>query len=612
MKETIAERMLSGQLASLPKTHAELTPIPFGGEDYDELNGEETGPIHQELWERHGTRRESEEKQDGPTYVVPPAKRDSVLLRAAATTPSSLKTGPYESKYGGLLNGKEERAKEAEMAMLGGTQAVLAEEPPMPVVGHYSDTDDGTESRSGSSSSGDNQVLDADWERAKGQDIAARLQQMELTIKKEWEERARANEEAKKAKEEELQEKLRVAEEELKKLKEETDSKKKQKEFDDQIKSANLQAPRTTEVKQWATMMRSMGAFLKERPEFTRWAQEVTNRAEAEGWPEALTKLDAKLWDYAEETPLHTRARREMYSLMMQTVDTNKHYHKVRSVELSGKKENAQALWRNLHKYFATGKRNGDLDAVKNKILKTTMWNNGINVTEYGLECQRLEKVKADMGVPSDEQLELIPQYIKGLSRDFDGIREHLKTQIQDGTEYTLLDVIAKVEERAVHDGTLDKVPKKTGQVYSGVAAAAGQRRGQKGNRRPKSLKQQVDQLKQTVVNLEHLNKTQLGTTTGTGKKMCKFGIKCWGRGCKHRHPAGWKANTATCGKCNRTGHTTEEHGQCFRCKKHGHYSRECPEAAGEVQQNVQVAGATAGAAPVEMYVVGDAADHYL
>ena len=341
------------------------------------------------------------------------------------------------------------------------------------------------------------------------------------------------------------------------------------------------------------------------REHYEKWRQEMCSRVKAEEWPEALVDLEAPQWDYTMETPLMTRARKELYNLMIMTMDSQKHYTKIKSGAAAARQEDAQALWRVIHKYFAIGKQNGDLDKLKQQILKTSMWELGINVTDYGLECLRLEKTKSDMGVPSNEQLELIPQYLKGLSRSFTAVRDEIKGDIERGTEYTLQEVMEKVEKRAVTDGTTDKISKKEGQVYNGLAA--NQKTGRGRGARGKTWKRKAQQLKQEVVNLEYQAgraKEQLGANVTAGQKECRFGAKCWGKGCANKHPAGWKPRDPTkavCGECKRTGHTTEEHGRCFKCKKKGHMAKDCT-AAASITQNVQVVAADAE--PQELYVV--------
>ena len=602
--ETETEEMASGHAGGRRSTEQDLSPVQFIQESYSEVYGEGSNLFPQELEPVGGTRNGGAELRAGPTYMVTPANNRSGQRTAAEITRMNLEVGSYERKYFPAVNEVVLDYKHDDAPLMEGTNAA---EPPVPTVGPPLEVEEG--SQSGSSSSLDS--LEDD------ESIRAQLKELQEAVRL-MSTKAKAEEEAKAAQEKEAKERLKELEEtkkELQKLREEKKEKKKQKEYDDQLKSINLQAPRTTEVKQWTANMKNMGAYLENRSDYHRWSTEIIARQRAEKWPEELVDLGEEKWDYAKETPLQTRARREMYSLMFQTVNTKKHYHKVRAkpdAAGSERQEDAQALWRTMHKYFAIGRQNGDLDTLKETILKTSMINNEMAVTEYGLECQRLERIKAEMGVPSNEQLELIPQYLKGLTKNFQEIRGHIKTQMQEGKKYTLEEVIAKVEERAVADGCLEKVPKKNGQVYNGVATQ--QKRG-KGNRQPrKTWRQQAKQLKQEVVNLEHQAKqaaTQLNANakaTAGSKKDCKFGKKCWGRGCQNKHPAGWKPNDptkATCSKCQRTGHTTAEHGQCFKCKKMGHMARDCPDAV-QVQQNVQTTTCAPAAEEMEMYVVGE------
>ena len=326
---------------------------------------------------------------------------------------------------------------------------------------------------------------------------------------------------------------------------------------------------------------------------------------DSERWPSYLLDLDAPVWDPDdEEDPLEAKLRKEMYIILRDVID-KKHYAKIKNIQNSGDKHNGQALYRVLNEYFAIGKRDGDVLGAGIEMRNCTMGSTGLNVVDYGIELARREKVLVDIGIPSNEKLELIPIYLKGLSRSFDAIRMTIDNEMEDCEDkpWTLNEVMKKVERKAVKYNLtgITAQAKVSQNVQDTAKGATG--KVSKATKKKNKQKKKLEALQQQVKQL------QASTSSSTDKSktssaMCTHGDKCWLTDCKYKHKPGHRPATHpknyTCATCGKKGHKSTECGKCYRCGDPDHIASACPDrdkGRAEGQKAVSFQGAQEAAA---------------
>lgn len=304
---------------------------------------------------------------------------------------------------------------------------------------------------------------------------------------------------------------------------------------------------------------------------------------DSERWPSYLLDLDAPVWDPdAKEDPLEAKLRKEMYIILRDVID-KKHYAKIKNVQNSGDKHNGQALYRVLNDYFAVGKRDGDVLGAGIAMRNCTMGSTSLNVVDYGIELVSREKVLKDIGIPSNEKLELIPLYLKGLSKSFDSIRMTIDNEMEADEEkdWTLNEIMKRVERKAVKYNLTGitaqaKVSQNVQDTAKGTTGKVSKATKKKNKQKKKleALQQQVKQLQASATSSTDKSKTSTA--------MCVHGDKCWLTDCKYKHKPGHKPATNpknyTCATCGKKGHKSSECGKCYRCGDPNHIASACPE----------------------------------
>ena len=234
--------------------------------------------------------------------------------------------------------------------------------------------------------------------------------------------------------------------------------------------------------------------------------------------------------------------REEAAIIIQGCVDKTKHGSKMDAVLDREVKNNAQALIRRLDNFFGLGKTDGDVITAGKNLRNCSMRQSGLSVVEYGLKLEKLEKILNIMGVYTNEKLELIQIYLKGLAIFFKDIRAKIMYDLEpdyEGNikwEPTLLEIKNLVELRAVRDNLLD--------IKAGPGSQISQN-GQQGTKMTKAQKKQAKTTKDQNIVISNL-KAQLeavgvkgGTvirslvaaqaTSGSAQvKQCSHGAKCW------------------------------------------------------------------------------------
>ena len=267
-------------------------------------------------------------------------------------------------------------------------------------------------------------------------------------------------------------------------------------------------------------IMKEKGLKLVEKANWSDIQDHLWVLLDSEGWPPYLLNLDAPVWDPdAEEDPLEAKLRKEMYIILRDVID-KKHYAKIKNVQNSGDKHNGQALYRVLNEYFAIGKRDGDVLGAGIDMRSCTMGSTSLNVVDYGIELVRREKVLQDIGIASNEKLELIPLYLKGLSKSFDSIRMTLDNEMEadEDKEWTLCEIMKRVERKAVKYGLTGITAQKVSQNVQDTSKTG---KVSKATKKKNKQKKKLEALQQQV--------KQLQTSTGANKSktstaMCTHG----------------------------------------------------------------------------------------
>jgi hypothetical protein len=318
----------------------------------------------------------------------------------------------------------------------------------------------------------------------------------------------------------------------------------------------------------------------------------------SEGWPKYLMDPNAPVWDQeARETPLNAKLRQEMFIVLRDAVDWDKHSAKMDLVLDGEQSHDGQALFRRLESFFGYGTADGDVMGAGKRLRSCSMQSTGYAVVRYGIEIHKRNKVLQDLGIETSVKLELIPLYLGGLAKSFDTIRAQVDVWIENqGDDWvpSLIEVQKEVERKAIRVGLADTVVK-------GISQNIQQTKGNKKNKRKKT-KKQLESMRQSVqksiaaFNAEvkkHGKGKDAGSTNAiplsqnpqdtSAKKVCPHGAKCWRINCKDGHAPGHKPAKnpmeETCGVCQRKGHTSEQCGKCFRCGSADHLYKDCPDA---------------------------------
>jgi hypothetical protein len=326
-----------------------------------------------------------------------------------------------------------------------------------------------------------------------------------------------------------------------------------------------------------------------------------------EQWDPVHYDLEGPAWTpSASETAIQIKGRKEMYIVLRDSLDWEKHGAKVRAISDSKdptKSFNAQALFRHLNSFFAVGTKDGDIQGVGKELRSATMESTGKNVVDFALHLEKLVKRLTGLGLAPNEHLEVVPIYLNGLLGKFRDIRNTIETKIEDSPDklFTLQEVVEMVERKANKRGLLNVTSKGT-TVDQNVTVAKGKKGKKGGNTNKdkggdKNHENQVNQLKLQIKKLKEGAKptkstTQLQTSTGSTKD-CTHGAKCWLTNCKFRHAAGHvpaaNPRDSTCTTCGRAGHESRQCGKCFKCGSSDHMYNNCPERKrGEGQKVTQ------------------------
>ena len=295
-----------------------------------------------------------------------------------------------------------------------------------------------------------------------------------------------------------------------------------------------------------------------------------------EQWDPVHYDLEGPAWTPSTgETAIQIKGRKEMYIVLRDSLDWEKHGAKMRAISDSKdptKSFNAQALFRHLNSFFAVGTKDGDIQGVGKELRSATMESTGKNVVDFALHLEKLVKRLTGLGLAPNEHLEVVPIYLNGLLGKFRDMRNTIENKIEDSPDklFTRQEVVEMVERKANKRGLLNVTSKGT-TVDQNVTVAKGTKgkKGKKGGNTntnkggDKNHENQVNQLKLQIKKLKEGAKptkstTQLQTSTGSTKD-CPHGSKCWLTNCKFRHAAGHvpaaNPRDTTCTTCGRTGH---------------------------------------------------------
>jgi len=326
----------------------------------------------------------------------------------------------------------------------------------------------------------------------------------------------------------------------------------------------------------------------------------------SEDWPTYLMDPKAPKWSPDDpESLLESKLRKEMFAILRDSVDWKKHSSKMNSIiDNDGSQLDGQALFRKLEDFFACGKQDGDVIGAGMSLRSLSMASSNLNALDYALELERRERVLQGIGLPTNVRLELIPLYLRGLTKSFKGIKDEIEKQLEEDEEWkpSLREVVDRVERRAVKDNLLEI--KASGKFVTQNFQDRGKGKSPKKNKsklknknqeskRVQALKQEIEALKNCnqsygaqdcdqsyVTQDSHVNQLY-GSTKPGGEKMCFHGAKCWLKDCKFKHASGHRPakdpRDQTCAKCQRKGHSQAQCGKCFRCGSPDHIAPDCP-----------------------------------
>jgi hypothetical protein len=337
----------------------------------------------------------------------------------------------------------------------------------------------------------------------------------------------------------------------------------------------------------------------------------------SEDWPTYLMDPKAPKWSPDDpESLLDSKLRKEMFAILRDSVDWKKHSSKMNSIiDNDGSQLDGQALFRKLEDFFACGKQDGDVIGAGMNLRQLSMASSNLNALDFALELERRERVLQGIGLPTNVRLELIPLYLRGLTKSFKGIKDEIERQLEEDESWnpTLREVVDRVERRAVKDNLLEI--KASGKFVTQNFQDGGKNKSPKKNKSKQKNKNQeskrVQALKQEIEALKNCNQSYVaqdcdqsyvaqdtrvnqlyGSTKPGGEKICFHGAKCWLKDCKFKHASGHRPakdpRDQTCAKCQRKGHSQAQCGKCFRCGSPDHIAPDCPKNPKSRQEGEQ------------------------
>jgi hypothetical protein len=462
-------------------------------------------------------------------------------------------------------------------------------------------------------------------------DMQRQLKEMQLLFNQRDEELAalkfeRFKEEESKV-EREREEKIKVEREreekiEAEKVKVENDEREKlrfleMKKEEKAIQTHKLARPDYTRTATIVKQIISKNLKLVEKHHWPDLKKHLKQLEKSEDWPTYLMDPKAPKWSPDDpESLLDSKLRKEMFAILRDSVDWKKHSSKMNSIiDNDGSQLDGQALFRKLEDFFACGKQDGDVIGAGMNLRQLSMASSNLNALDFALELERRERVLQGIGLPTNVRLELIPLYLRGLTKSFKGIKDEIERQLEEDESWnpTLREVVDRVERRAVKDNLLEI--KASGKFVTQNFQDGGKNKSPKKNKSKQKNKNQeskrVQALKQEIEALKNCNQSYVaqdcdqsyvaqdtrvnqlyGSTKPGGEKICFHGAKCWLKDCKFKHASGHRPakdpRDQTCAKCQRKGHSQAQCGKCFRCGSPDHIAPDCPKNPKSRQEGEQ------------------------
>ena len=273
---------------------------------------------------------------------------------------------------------------------------------------------------------------------------------------------------------------------------------------------------------------------LSEKGQFGAWEEKFKQLAFFCDWPESILDAQAPEYDPTTHETARDMAKRYECFLVLQEVVDNKHNPKFEAIVNGPVRANAQALYRRVVQVFSISGTFGSVIAQRNLIQKMTMSTTNLPVEAFGLAFVKQVKNVMECGGKIDEQLELIPMYLKALGGAFKSVVDDIEKSIEDeeGKYTDLYKVILKVDKHANKKGLTNvrsvSLSTATKLVKANAAVVGGkQKTPQKAPVKPKCFSCGGPHFRGDKNCPDYLSPEDFKKQNPAGKQPCKFKENC-------------------------------------------------------------------------------------
>ena len=135
-----------------------------------------------------------------------------------------------------------------------------------------------------------------------------------------------------------------------------------------------------------------------------------------EGWHASWLSMTAPTWRPSSDEPLLEKRRRaELYYFLLAIIDKGTLGDKVAENKKGELQLDAQALFRRIAGLLQNGAKESDSMAVQARWENCTMESTGKPIRSHTLEYNQHLQAVRDMGIVLDDNLQVIPRYLKGI-----------------------------------------------------------------------------------------------------------------------------------------------------------------------------------------------------